>query len=85
MGTPPNIDLSKAFSQCWHALQTESDVSKDDDPVIKQLKQRLLDDRTFSCAGAGNVIQYEATKYLTAVKNYAACVDAPYKTYLKAV
>lgn len=33
----------------------------------------------------GNVIKYEATKYQTAVENYAMCMDAHYKTYLKAV
>ena len=44
----------------------------------------MLGDRTFSCAGAGNVPKYEAVKYQTAVDNYAACMDAHYKTFLKA-
>ena len=39
---PPNIDITKVFTQCWRALQTESRPSKDDDPRILQLKQRML-------------------------------------------
>jgi len=81
---PPDPDLTKVFTRCWRALQTESIASKDDDPLIAQLKRRLLGARTFSCAGAGNVIKYEATKYQTAVENYAACMDSHYKTFLKA-
>ena len=62
---------------------SESGDSKHDDPTIKQFKLgRLLGERTFSCEGVGNVILYEASKYQTAVENYASSLDAHYKMYL---